>query len=123
MALFIFLWSLLFVIPGIVAGYRYAMAPFIMAENPNIGAFEAIAMSKEMMRGHKGELFYLHLTFIGWKLLALFTFGIGNLFIAPYIATSEAAFYLNRVGRIYGGDANRENGGHYGNSEDERQYI
>lgn len=91
--LYIFLWSLLFVIPGIVASYRYAMAPFIMAENPGMTASEAIRVSKIMMDGHKGELFWLHLTFFGWMLLSALTLGIGNLFLNPYLNAAHASFY------------------------------
>lgn len=91
--LYIFLWSLLLIIPGIVASYRYAMAPFILQENPDMTASEAIEASKQMMDGHKGELFTLHLTFIGWEILCLFTAGIGLLWLNPYMNAAEAAFY------------------------------
>lgn len=73
---FIVLWTLLFVIPGIIAAYRYAMAPYIMADNPDIGIMEAIDTSKEMMRGNKGRLFCLELSFIGWSLLASVCMGV-----------------------------------------------
>jgi len=98
MVLFIVLWMLLLVIPGIIAALRYSMAKYIMAENTDAGVFEAINKSKEMMKGHKMELFVLYLSFIGWAILSLFTFGIGFLFLAPYVRASEAAFYL-RVSR------------------------
>lgn len=91
--LFIFLWSLLFLIPGIIAAYRYAMAPFIMAEDPECTASEAIRRSKEMMNGHKFDLFCLHLSFIGWALLCAFTFGIGYIFLNPYTNAADASFY------------------------------
>lgn len=91
--LYVVLWSLLFVIPGIVASYRYAMAPFIMAENPEMSASDAIKASKELMKGHKGELFCLDLSFIGWDFLACLTAGIGYLFVNPYHAAARAAFY------------------------------
>ena len=64
MWLLIFAWSLLLIVPGIIAAYRYAMAPYIMAQNPDIGVMDAIGQSKELMRGHKGRLFWLSLTFI-----------------------------------------------------------
>lgn len=76
---FTFAWALLFIIPGIVASYRYSMAPFLMAQNPNLGVMEAINLSKQMMAGHKGRLFCLDFSFIGWMFLATFTFGIGYL--------------------------------------------
>lgn len=93
--LYIALWSLLFIIPGIIAGYRYAMAPFIMAENPDMTASEAINASKAMMDGHKAELFFLDLSFIGWALLSALTLGIVSLFLNPYINAAYAAFYRN----------------------------
>lgn len=91
--LYIFLWSLLFIIPGIVAGYRYAMAPFIMVEHPDMTASEAINASKQMMDGHKAELFFLDLSFIGWALLSVLTLGIGSLWLNPYMSAAYAAFY------------------------------
>ena len=96
---FVLLWSLLFIIPGIVAGFRYAMAPYIMAENPDIGIREAVNLSKQMMDGHKGRLFGLNLSFIGWGLLSALTFGIGSLWLNPYMNTAFAAFYIERTGR------------------------
>ncbi len=92
-ALYIALWTILLLIPGIVASYSYAMAPFILAKNPEMGGNAAIKASKELMRGHRWELFCLDLSFIGWNLLALVTFGISSLFVAPYHAQSHAAFY------------------------------
>jgi len=80
-------------IPGIIASYSYAMTPYILAENPGLRANEAISRSKEMMDGYKGELFLLHLTFIGWDLLAVLTLNIGHLWLNPYKHAAEAAFY------------------------------
>ena len=91
--LYIILWSLLFVIPGIIKSLSYAMTPFIMADHPEMTAKEAINASKEMMDGHKGELFVLGLTFIGWNLLAGLTLGIGALWVNPYMNAAYAAFY------------------------------
>ena len=96
---FIFLWSLLFVIPGIIAAYRYSMAPYIMAENPDIGIREAVNLSKQMMDGHKGRLFCLHWSFFGWILLVGLTMGIGSLWLNPYMNAAQAAFYIERTGR------------------------
>ncbi len=93
--LYAFLWGLLFIIPGIIKSLSYAMTPFIMAENPDMTASEAINASKELMDGHKGELFWLELTFIGWNLLAVLTLGIGSLFVNPYMNAAYAAFYKN----------------------------
>lgn len=99
MGFFVLLWSLLFIIPGIVASYRYSMAPYIMAENPDIGIREAVNMSKQMMAGHKGRLFGLHWSFFGWALLCALTLGIGNLWLNPYMNAAQAAFYIERTGR------------------------
>ena len=95
--LYTFLWALLFVIPGIVKSFGYAMTPFLMAEDPNLTAKEAIKLSQEKMMGHKGELFCLGLSFIGWSLLAALTGGIGNIFLNPYMNAAYAAFYRNKI--------------------------
>lgn len=89
----ILLWSLLFIIPGIVASYSYAMTGYILAEDPDLTASQAIQRSKEMMQGNRWRLFCLQLSFIGWIILCLFTFGIGNLFLNPYQTAADAAFY------------------------------
>lgn len=89
------LWSMLFVIPGIIAIYRYSMAPYILAENPDIGILEAIDLSKQMMIGNKLRLFFLGLSFFGWLLLSVVTFGIAHLWVTPYIEAAHAAFYLD----------------------------
>jgi uncharacterized membrane protein len=97
--IYVFLWSLLFVIPGIIKVYAYAMAPFIMEENPNMTAGEAITASRELMDGHKFDLFCLVLSFIGWDLLNLLTLGIGSLWLIPYKNAAHAAFYRSIAGR------------------------
>lgn len=91
--LYVFLWSLLLIIPGIVAQYSYAMTPFIMAEHPELTASEAIRASKKMMNGNKWELFCLHLSFFGWVLLCGLTLNIGNIFLNSYMNAAYAAFY------------------------------
>lgn len=93
--LFTFLWSLLFVIPGIIKAFSYSMAMYVLAENKDIGALEAIKKSKEMMKGHKMELFVLELSFIGWALLAALTFGIAYIWVYPYMYTTLANFYMS----------------------------
>ncbi|NLI54741.1 MAG: DUF975 family protein [Clostridiales bacterium] len=100
MALKIFLWALLLIVPGIVAAYRYAMAPYLLAEHPELSATEAIEKSKQMMAGNKGRLFCLQLSFIGWFLLSALTGGIGYFFLAPYVKAAETAFYLDLTGRL-----------------------
>lgn len=91
--LYVFLWSLLFIIPGIIKSYAYAMTPFILAENPNLSASQAIQLSEDMMDGHKGDLFILDLSFIGWNLLAAMTMNLGNIALNPYKNAAYAAFY------------------------------
>lgn len=97
--IFTMLWSLLFIIPGIIKSFAYAMTPYIIAEDPEIDAMAAIDKSQEMMRGHKMELFLLHLSFIGWYLLAGLTFGVGFIFLLPYVKTAEANFYVELRGK------------------------
>lgn len=94
-SLFIALWSLLLIVPGVIKAYAYAMAPFIMAENPTMTAREALRASEELMNGHKAELFILEFTFIGWDILNLFTLGIGSFWLLPYKNAAHAAFYRN----------------------------
>ena len=91
--IYVFLWSLLFVIPGIIATYRYAMASYILAEHPELPVNEAITRSKEMMQGNKFRLFCLIFSFIGWDFLCVLTFGIGNLWLTPYKKAAMADFY------------------------------
>ncbi len=91
--LFTALWTLLLVIPGIIAGFSYTMAPYIFIENPNMGATDILRRSKEMMRGYKFEYFLLQLSFFGWVILCAFTFGIGYLWLFPFMGVTNANFY------------------------------
>ncbi|MBR4878248.1 MAG: DUF975 family protein [Clostridia bacterium] len=93
----IFLWSLLFVIPGIIAKYKYALTDYILAETPDIKASEAIEISTTLMQGNKWRLFCLEFSFIGWDILSAFTLGIGNIFLTPYKEAAKAAFYMDIV--------------------------
>ena len=95
--LYTFLWGLLFLIPGLIKSFAYAMTPFLMAEDPTLTAYEAIKLSQEKMRGHKGELFCLGLSFFGWAVLAVLTGGIGEIFLNPYINAAYAAFYRDKI--------------------------
>ena len=91
---FIFLWSLLFVIPGIVMTYAYSMTEYILYENPRLSAGEAIRMSKIMTQGYKGELFVFDLSFLLWHLLSGLTLGIvGIVYVNPYLYTAHAGMY------------------------------
>ena len=89
------LWTLLFIVPGIVKGLAYSLTPFIVKDNPQLSPNQAINLSMKMMKGHKFDLFYLYLSFIGWIFLAILTLGIGLLWVIPYMQTSMAAFYLD----------------------------
>ena len=91
--IFTFLWSLLFIIPGIIKALAYSMTPYILDENPELGASEAIHRSRMMMKNHKFDLFWLYLSFIGWFLLCCITCGIGFLWLTPYFNTAKASFY------------------------------
>lgn len=91
--LFIALWTILFVIPGVVKAYSYSMAPFLMAEHPELSPSQAITASRQLMNGHKMELFLLDLSFIGWAILSALTFGLGSLLLNPYTNAAHAAFY------------------------------
>lgn len=97
-AIYVALWTLLFVIPGIVASYSYAMTPYILLENPGMGANEAIARSKDLMRGNRMRLFCLQFSFVGWYILSMFTLGIGLIWLRPYVEAAQAAFYREITG-------------------------
>lgn len=87
------LWSLLLVIPGIIKSLSYAMTMYIVKDHPELTVNEAIDLSKDMMYGHKYDLFYLYISFIGWYLLSILTLGIGTFWLMPYIQTAQASFY------------------------------
>ena len=93
MMLFVLLWTLLLIIPGIIAALSYAMTFYIIADDDSIGAMEAIDKSKKMMDGYKWKFFCLGLRFIGWSLLCIITLGIGFLWLIPYMQVSLAKFY------------------------------
>lgn len=106
-----FLWTLLFIIPGIVKRYEYRMVPYILAETPDIDAKTAISVSKQMMQGQKWKTFLLDLSFIGWHILGALTLGIlGVFYVSPYIHLTNAALYRKLKGKdeqydnIYIGD-------------------
>ena len=107
--LYTVLWTLLFVIPGIIKTYSYAMTPYILAENPGMTATEAITESRRIMDGNKWRLFCLSFSFIGWALLAaLLTFGIGYLWLVPYQQASFASFYREIKAEKYGREEKKE---------------
>lgn len=90
---FTFLWTLLLIIPGIIKSYSYSMAFYILADNPELTAREALAKSKTMMEGHKFDLFVLNLSFLGWALLTGITFGLAGIYVIPYMNATTANFY------------------------------
>ena len=91
--LFTFLWTLLLIIPGIIKAFSYALTPYIIMDEPELTARQAITRSCEIMQGRRWKLFCLYLSFIGWGILSLLTFGIGFLWLVPYMNASIAAFY------------------------------
>ena len=90
---YVFLWSLLLLIPGCIKSYSYAMTPYILKDNPEMKNNAAIEESMRIMNGHKLELFLLDLSFIGWALLSFLTCGIGFLWLAPYMNMARVNFY------------------------------
>lgn len=103
------LWTMLFIIPGIYASYGYAMAAYVLLENPEMTANEAITESKKLMEGNRWRLFCLEFSFIGWSFLALlFTFGLGYIVLVPYMEASYAAFYREIKAEKYGREEKEE---------------
>ncbi len=106
---FVALWSILFIIPGIIAGYRYRFALYNLCENPELGVMDALNMSKAQTKGYKLDLFVLDLTFIGWSLLCGLTLGILSIWITPYIQQTDLGYFEaikaeKGIGRIPGQD-------------------
>lgn len=103
MGVYVFLWSLLLIVPGIIKCFSYSMAYYIMLDHPEYTASEALKKSQEMMKGHKSDLFILCLSFIGWFILSaiigIFTFSLPSFWLYPYYMTTISHFYLNLVNR------------------------
>lgn len=91
--LYIFLWTLLLVIPGIVKYYQYYLVPYILSENPDMDTRQALDVSRSMMEGNKFRVFVLELSFIGWLILGTLLCGVGTIFVAPYIEATKAELY------------------------------
>ena len=89
----IFLWSLLFIIPGIIKSYEYSMVPYILAENPQISCERAFELSRQMTKGEKWKIFVLDLSFIGWRILGVLCCCVGGIFLQPYIEATYAELY------------------------------
>ena len=101
-SIFTFLWTWLLIIPGIIKAYSYSMTPYIVkdmvASGKQVGATDGINASKELMKGHKMNLFIFDLSFLGWNILAAITCGIGYLWVTPYYQTAKANFYRHIAG-------------------------
>lgn len=97
-SIFIFLYTLLLIIPGIIKALAYSMVSFIIADDPSIDPMEALRKSEDMMRGHKMRLFYIHLSFIGWYILSAITFGILLIYVIPYQRLTITNFYIDLRG-------------------------
>jgi len=95
LAVFLTLWYLLLIVPGIIMTYAYSQAYYILEEHPEMSPIDAIKASRALMKGHKWELFCLQISFIGWAILSAMTLGIGGLFLNPYMLAAEYAFYDN----------------------------
>lgn len=91
--LYIFLWSLLLVVPGIIKTYEYYFVPYILAERPDMDTKRALELSRQMTNGEKWNIFVLQLSFLGWILLGTLACGVGVLFVAPYIQATNAELY------------------------------
>lgn len=98
--IYIFLWSLLFIIPGIVKSYSYALAEFISRENPEKTATECLDESRQIMEGHKMDLFLFDLSFIGWELLTVFTCGILSIYVLPYKYQARIIFIDKNIFKL-----------------------
>ena len=97
-SIFTLLWSLLFVIPGIVKAYAYSMAFYVKADHPDYNWKQCIDESRAIMKGHKWELFVLDLSFLGWLIVGSLCLGIGTLWVEPYMQEARAIFYNNLCG-------------------------
>ncbi|PEO64701.1 hypothetical protein CN572_27735 [Bacillus wiedmannii] len=93
MNVYLVLWTLLLIIPGIIKSFSYSMTYFILNDHPEYTANQAITESRRMMNGHKMDYFLLCLSFLGWFILSILTLGIGFLWLVPYFYTTSAAFY------------------------------
>ena len=103
MNLKVFLWCLLLIVPGIIKSYQYRFIPFLLAENPHMTADRAFEISTMMTDGEKWNIFVLDLSFLGWRLLGLLLFGIGLIFVTPYVQTTEAELYAALRAKVIAG--------------------
>lgn len=94
------LWAILFVVPGIIKGLAYSMYPYVLRDEPDLSVWQTLKKSEAIMKGYKGKLFLMYLSFVGWFILGAFTFGILYIWLTPYIMTSTVKFY-DDVRRAY----------------------
>lgn len=111
---FVLLWTLLLIIPGIVMSYSYAMAPYILYENPGMRPRDALRASTALMEGNRWRLFCLGFSFIGWGILCSLTLGIGYLWLLPYQEAARASFYRQICWERSGGTSTSYNDAYYG---------
>lgn len=94
------LWAILLIVPGIIKGLAYSMYPYILRDEPDLSVWQTLKKSEAIMKGYKGKLFLMYLSFVGWFILGAFTFGILYIWLTPYIMTSTVKFY-DDVRRAY----------------------
>lgn len=94
------LWTILLVIPGIIKGLAYSMYPYVLRDEPDLSVWQTLKKSEAIMKGYKGKLFLMYLSFVGWFILGAFTFGILYIWLTPYVMTSTVKFY-DDVRRAY----------------------
>ena len=87
------LWAILLVVPGIIKGLAYSMYPYVLRDEPDLSVWQTLKKSEAIMKGYKGKLFLLYLSFVGWFILGAFTFGILYIWLTPYVMTSTVKFY------------------------------
>ena len=100
--IFTILWTLLFIIPGIIKAYAYSMSFYLKAKKPELSASESITLSSDIMRGKKLKLFFLEISFLGWALLSILTLGIGLFFLVPYMQAATTAFFEDAYNEYMG---------------------
>lgn len=94
------LWAILLIVPGIIKGLAYSMYPYVLRDEPDLSVWQTLKKSEAIMKGYKGKLFLMYLSFVGWFILGAFTFGILYIWLTPYVMTSTVKFY-DDVRRAY----------------------
>ena len=120
--IYIFLWTLLLIVPGIIKAISYSMSFFIMSDEPDITASEALKKSEEMMEGNKMRYFLLSLSFIGWILLSVLTLGILLIWLVPYMYATQTAFYEEIKSKTHSSEDNKEVDAEYTINHEDFEY-